>query len=144
MKSFRWIWGLIGIFCLWNCAQETTFVPLPPVLTPETDSLPKPHQTLSPQEVVQIQLEALKNNAEWGNDRGIGICFQFASPKNPISTGSLNRFMQIYQPMLNARSYQQSPMKIEGDSAIQKGLDNDVVVAEEKVSDLEKRLADLN
>ena len=109
---------MIGIFCLWNCAQETAFVPLSPVPTPAADYLP--HPTLSPQEVVQIQLEALKNNAEWGNDRGIGICFQFASPKNPISTGSLNRFIQIYQPMLNARAFQQSPMKIEGDSAIQK------------------------
>jgi hypothetical protein len=53
-------------------------------------STPKPDY--SPQEVVRIQLDALKHNDQPGPDAGIAKVFQFASPENQAKTGPLDRF----------------------------------------------------
>ncbi|MDH3252939.1 MAG: DUF4864 domain-containing protein, partial [Ignavibacteria bacterium] len=64
----------------------------------------QPDPSLSPQEVVKIQLHALKNNDE--ADNGIRIAFRFASPGNQAATGPLDRFIALlkgpsYGEMLN-------------------------------------------
>ena len=52
-----------------------------------------PDATLSPGEVIRIQLEALRHNDE--QDRGIAIAFRFASPANRANTGPLSRFIAM-------------------------------------------------
>lgn len=65
----------------------------------------EPGPSLSPLEVVQIQLGAFSANDE--SDQGIDIAFRFASPANRMATGPEERFRQLmrspaYQPMLQA------------------------------------------
>lgn len=69
------------------------------------NTLPQPHPDLSPEEVIRIQLDALKDN-DSDNDMGIATAFNFASPGNKAYTGPLSRFKQIvrnpvYGVMLN-------------------------------------------
>ena len=52
----------------------------------------EPDPSLSPQDVVSIQIEALQNNDTPYEDRGIEITFNFASPTNKRVTGPLERF----------------------------------------------------
>ena len=60
---------------------------------------PVPDPQLGPDEVVRIQLEALRDNDE--ADHGIEICFRFASPSNQSNTGPLDRFGE----MIKVRPY---------------------------------------
>lgn len=53
--------------------------------------VPKPG--LSPDQVVQIQLNALRHNDE--RNRGIEVAFRFASPGNKLQTGPLPRFISM-------------------------------------------------
>ncbi|MDX1512826.1 MAG: DUF4864 domain-containing protein, partial [Gammaproteobacteria bacterium] len=83
----------------------------------------RPAAHLGPEDVVRIQLEALRQNDE--NDLGIAVAFRFASPLNKRSTGPLPRFVQMikqgpYRPMLDYRRVLYSPVEIEGDRAAQK------------------------
>lgn len=62
-----------------------------------------PNPSLSPQSVVQFQLQALRTDA---NGEGIEATFRFASPSNKAITGPLERFSKLfdaeqYRPMLN-------------------------------------------
>ena len=62
-----------------------------------------PNPSLTPQQVVQFQLQALRENAS-GN--GIEATYRFASPANRALTGPLERFSKLfdaeqYRPMLN-------------------------------------------
>ena len=66
-----------------------------------------PDPTLSPAEVVRIQMEAFQGNDS--ENQGIRIAFRFASPGNKEATGPLPRFVVLmnqpeYRPMLNAES----------------------------------------
>lgn len=66
----------------------------------------EPHPSLTPQEVIRIQTQALMANDE--QDRGIQIAFRFATPTNKRLVGPLDRFKEImktgmYRPMLNAQ-----------------------------------------
>ena len=54
---------------------------------------PLPDPTLTPDEVVRIQLEALRDNNE--TDHGIAVCFRFASPSNQSNTGPVDRFGEM-------------------------------------------------
>lgn len=72
-------------------------------LTELQDAYPSPE--LSPEEVVEIQMEAFSNNDE--DDTGVAIAFRFASPQNKEMTGPLSRFSTMmrtpaYRPMLTA------------------------------------------
>jgi hypothetical protein len=65
----------------------------------------QPDPSLSPEEVVRVQLEALRNNGP--EDQGIAIAYRFASPQNKQNTGPLPRFTRMlksdaYRPMLDA------------------------------------------
>ncbi len=52
----------------------------------------KPTKSLSPPDVVRVQLAALAHNGALGEDRGIAITWRFASPSNQAATGPLARF----------------------------------------------------
>lgn len=76
----------------------------PIVALPAPATAPSP--TLSPNQVVEAQLMALKRNDRPQKDSGIAIAFRFASPANKEATGPLPRFMaivrgQAYAPMID-------------------------------------------
>jgi len=56
-----------------------------------------PVPELSPDEVIKIQLEALQNNDLTKDNKGIQICFRFASPHNQAVTGPINHFIELLQ-----------------------------------------------
>ncbi len=82
----------------------------------------EPDPSLSPQDVVSIQIEALQHNDTPYQDRGIEVTFNFASPTNKCMTGPLERFKvmvrnPIYGPMINHRSARYENVRVEGDFA---------------------------
>lgn len=84
---------------------------------------PSPSPELSPEQVVRIQLQALRGNDE--SDRGIAICFRFASPANKANTGPLSRFARMikdggYRLMLEYRHIDYEPVQIADDVARQR------------------------
>jgi hypothetical protein len=85
----------------------------------------QPTPELSPEQVIKIQLNALKRNNSAENDLGIAAAFVFASPANKMSTGPLTRFARmvkapLYKSMLNHRSANFEPIDIDGDFAKQR------------------------
>ncbi len=82
----------------------------------------EPDPSLSPQDVVSIQIEALQHNDTPYEDRGIEVTFNFASPTNKRMTGPLERFKvmvrnPVYGPMIDHRSAEYQNIKVEGDLA---------------------------
>ena len=83
------------------------------------DSEPSP--SLSPRDVVLLQIKALKKNNE--ADEGIATCFRFASPSNRKITGPVERFKKMlhvppYDQMLGVNDFSVSEPQIEGDKAV--------------------------
>ena len=83
---------------------------------------PVPSPDLSPAEVIAIQLKALQQND--GQDNGIEVAFNFASPTNKAATGPLNRFKllvrnPLYESMLNFRSFRAGKVVMEKGQAHQ-------------------------
>ena len=81
-----------------------------------------PNPNLKANEVVMIQLKAMKQNDQ--TNKGIEITFRFASPKNKIRTGPLSRFIMLvknpaYSPLLNHLSSTFLDLKYNGNQAIQ-------------------------
>jgi Domain of unknown function (DUF4864) len=67
----------------------------------------QPDPKLSPQEVVEFQLAALRTNDVPAADAGIERTFRFASPANKAAIGPLEHFTSIvhgsqYSPLINA------------------------------------------
>lgn len=93
---------------------------------PEGESEPshvmKPSPVLSPRQVVEIQLAALKANGARGKDLGIAQTFDFASPANRAWTGPLSRFTRMirasFSSMLDHRGARIGPLVAEGRSAV--------------------------
>ncbi|RFM24394.1 MAG: DUF4864 domain-containing protein [Candidatus Thermochlorobacter aerophilum] len=84
---------------------------------------PKPSPELLPEDVVKIQLNALKHNDE--KNHGIAIAYRFASPENRLHTGPLERFIRmlhnpLYAPMLNYDTEELGAMKKDEQRAEQK------------------------
>ncbi len=82
----------------------------------------EPDPSLSPQDVVSIQIEALRNNDTPYENRGVEVTFNFASPANKRMTGPLERFKvmvrnPIYGPMINHRKAEYENLVAEGDFA---------------------------
>ena len=82
----------------------------------------EPDPSLSPQDVVSIQIEALRNNDIPYEDRGIEVTFNFASPANKRMTGPLERFQVMvrdptYGPMINHRNAKYENLMVEGEFA---------------------------
>lgn len=69
----------------------------------------EPAARLTPREVVEAQLAALRSNDQPEPDAGIRTAFRFASPENRRSTGPVERFIEmvknpLYAPLLNHRT----------------------------------------
>ncbi len=84
------------------------------------DTKLEPAPEYGPQEVVRIQLEALRNNDD--QDRGIALAFRFASPANRRITGPLPRFARMikeepYDLMLHYEEARFGPLEEESNSA---------------------------
>jgi hypothetical protein len=82
-----------------------------------------PDPALAPQEVVRIQLEALRHND--AANRGIAAAFRFASPRNRRSTGPLPRFARMieegpYALMLRFSDAAYGPVQVRGRRAVQR------------------------
>ena len=91
-----------------------------------TDSLPTPDSTLSPAEVVRLQVQALGQNDTPYDGAGIEAAFNFASPANKETTGPLSRFRTLfdtpqYGPMIDHEGATYSEPKIE-DGVAQVGV----------------------
>lgn len=89
---------------------------------PLSDAL-VPDPTLTPGDVVRIQLEALRHNDE--QDRGIAVAFRFASPANRANTGPLSRFISMirkgpYALMLDFREATYGPVETVANRARQR------------------------
>ncbi len=82
----------------------------------------EPDPSLSPRDVVSIQIEALQRNDTPYEDRGIEVTFNFASPTNKRVTGPLERFKAmvrspVYGPMIDHRSAEYQNIRVEGEVA---------------------------
>ena len=82
----------------------------------------EPDPSLSPRDVVSIQIEALQNNDAPYENRGIEVTFNFASPANKRMTGPLEHFKlmvrsSIYEPMINHRNAKYENLIVEGELA---------------------------
>ena len=89
---------------------------------PTTQPSPDPSPKLTPEDVVRIQMEALRTND--AADAGIATAFKFASPGNKQMTGPVERFGRMvrtpaYALMLNCRSVAYVKPQIDGDHARQ-------------------------
>ncbi len=93
----------------------------PTPLTELEGSQPVP--SLSPRDVVGIQLTAFQNNDAF--DAGIEIAFRFASPQNRTVTGPLSRFATMvkapaYRIMLFHDRAEYAPTVVRGNIAVQR------------------------
>jgi hypothetical protein len=82
----------------------------------------EPDPSLSPRDVVGIQIAALRNNDIPYEGRGIEVTFNFASPANKRTTGPLERFRSMvhgpaYQPMIDHRGARFENYVVENESA---------------------------
>lgn len=82
----------------------------------------KPNPSLSPEDVVQIQMRALQQNGP--DDAGIHTTYRFASPANKQTTGPYERFAQMikaapYRAMLNSASLSFGEIRFSEDQAMQ-------------------------
>ncbi len=124
----------VAVLSLHAC-QRSEVARTQPELQPRTQSLqmmedliyqksdPKPSPELLPEEVVKIQLNALKHND--GKNHGIAIVYRFASPENRLYTGPLENFTKmlynpLYAPMLNYDTEELGTMKKDEQRAEQK------------------------
>jgi hypothetical protein len=82
----------------------------------------RPHPSMTPRDVVQIQLEAMRRSP--ADDRGIAVAFRFASPGNKRVTGPLERFARMirsgpYALMLAYQDVEYGPLQVREDRAAQ-------------------------
>ncbi|QCJ46319.1 DUF4864 domain-containing protein [Haloprofundus sp. MHR1] len=86
--------------------------------------LPQPTPRLSPEEVVEHQLESLRRNDEPYLDSGIETTYAFASPTRRRASGSLERFTRaarsdVYRPLVDHERAATTPAEVSGDTARQ-------------------------
>ena len=99
----------VGLFLALTVPQSI------PAMNSVTAQQQTPSTELSPQDVVRIQLEALRGND--AADHGIETCFRFASPTNQANTGPVSRFGQMikegaYSLMLDYEDAQYQSVEI--------------------------------
>ena len=87
-----------------------------------TDMAHEPSPSLSPDEVVKIQVAALRWND--ASNSGIELTFRFASPENRSTTGPLERFIHMvrsspYDRLINHKRVSYGPLRISDDEASQ-------------------------
>lgn len=85
--------------------------------------LQQPNPSLSPADVVRIQLQAMQHNDQPAPDAGIATAYGFASPGNHGETGSLSHFRDVihaeYQPMIDSRKIILGATRVEDGHALQ-------------------------
>ncbi len=86
--------------------------------------VPTPDPAYTPEQAVDIQLEALADNDNPVKDAGIKTAYNFASPANRQATGPLPRFVRMvkgdrYAPMIDHVEAQVDPIERRGDRAEQ-------------------------
>lgn len=84
----------------------------------------QPSAKLAPEQVIKIQLDALRQNDTPTPDSGIRLAFRFASPANREVTGPVERFIPLvksplYRPLLNHRRAEQGTLRTTGNMAQQ-------------------------
>lgn len=94
MSISKWLY-LYLLLISTGCAQKEVWLP---------------DATLSPEEVVEIQLKAFLDNPFPASDFGIQTAWEFASPANKTVTGPFARFQEMllserYYPLLITQSY---------------------------------------
>jgi hypothetical protein len=112
------------VFALWNTTEPTSTRANSIKVNNEGEAL-VPIPKLGPQEVVDIQLKAMKTNDQPYENHGIEVAFRFASPSNKEITGPLSKFVRlvqndVYQSLLNFKQYGLDDVDIKGNKAIQK------------------------
>ena len=111
----------VALACLLGGASVSTAEGTDDALAPG-DRL-APSSKLTPEQVVHIQLEALRRND--ARNRGIEVAFRFASPDNKLYTGPLPRFISMmqqgpYSLMLAYDNVAYDPVEIADDHARQR------------------------
>ncbi len=86
--------------------------------------LPSPSRALTPEQVIKIQLSALKLNDDEAQDAGLCKVYEFASHANQQITGSVDRFIALlknplYRPLLAFKSVEFSRLAVGADCAEQ-------------------------
>lgn len=84
---------------------------------------PVPDPSLTPEQVMEIQLEALRRNDEPEKDAGIGQTWVFAHPNNKRITGPLERFAAMikgpaYRMLVDHRAHTVEPVAINEETAM--------------------------
>tara|TARA_Y100000816_G_scaffold229338_1_gene174445 strand:+ start:958 stop:1419 length:462 start_codon:yes stop_codon:yes gene_type:complete len=84
--------------------------------------LVKPNKIIKPMEVIEIQLNGLKNNDSL-KDNGIEQTWEFAHPNNKIFTGPLDRFKDMikgesYKMLLNHLDHEIKEVFLEDKKAV--------------------------
>jgi len=97
------------------------------LLTVRTSALPEPldlnpNPDLTPRQVVEFQLDALRHNDEPTTDAGIERSFRFASPANRLVTGPLSHFSEIvhspgYSALLGSQATEVRGVAVQADQA---------------------------
>lgn len=82
-----------------------------------------PNLALTPDQVVVIVIDALKNNDSSNDDDGIATVYEFASPGNKAMTGPLERFTKMikggFSDMLNHSNSSFGKMDLSENTALQ-------------------------
>lgn len=86
--------------------------------------IPEPTPSLSPKDVIKVQVNALADNDSPFPDAGVEAAFSFASPANKEQTGPLPKFKRMlhaqqYGPMINHVDAEYGLFERDGDKASQ-------------------------
>ena len=96
--------------------------PLATAQTPTMPDAPAPSASLTPAEVVRIQVEALRANDSPAPGAGIATVFRFASPGNRQATGPLPRFARMiragYPELIGFARSEVGEARVRGDRAV--------------------------
>lgn len=88
------------------------------------EDLDTPNEKYEPEEVVELQVEALQDNDNPREDAGIETAYNFASPGNRSNTGPIESFKRmvknpLYSDMINHHKASYIPMEKDGEVAKQ-------------------------
>lgn len=88
---------------------------------PDAQRVTEPDAALSPVQVIEAQLDALRRNRD--DNEGIAIIYNFASPANRERMGPLERFRRhfdnsAYAPLLNHREFEVYAPTVVADLAV--------------------------
>ena len=122
-RTATWGW-LVKLFFISALVTTGTYAVAAPSLHVKLNASQAltPTPSLTPIDVVRIQVDALRQNSP--SDEGIILTYQFASPRNKRVTGPLQRFVDMvrsapYDRLINHQSVRYGPTAITADKAYQ-------------------------